>query len=168
MQPEDQRNVGIPYAVIPRVLIFLTHEDKILLLRGAPDKKLWAGKYNGLGGHVEACETPYQAAMRELQEEAGVIPHSLELRGIIHITLPQSPGVILFVFTGVSTETTVHASPEGTPEWISRTALPELPVVEDLPLLLSKVLAPGGMVFGRYSFGEQGLDMKFETPPQHF
>ena len=51
---------GRRYHVIPRTLIFVTSRNpltgagEVLLLKGAPDKRLWANRYNGLGGHVEA------------------------------------------------------------------------------------------------------------------
>ena len=40
--------------LIPRVLIFLTRGESILLLKGATTKRLWADKYNGIGGHADA------------------------------------------------------------------------------------------------------------------
>ncbi|MBN2391881.1 MAG: NUDIX domain-containing protein, partial [Anaerolineae bacterium] len=93
MHPEDQLNAGVGYTVIPRVLVFLTRGDEVLLLRGAPDKKLWAGKYNGLGGHIEPGETPHQAAVREVAEEAGLTVTALTLRAVVHVTLAPAPGV---------------------------------------------------------------------------
>ena len=61
------------HLVVPRVLIFLTRTtgagvQEVLLLKGAPTKRLWANKYNGLGGHVEATEDVYAAARREVHE----------------------------------------------------------------------------------------------------
>jgi len=162
MQPEDQLGAGIRYTVIPRVLVFLTREDEVLLLRGAPDKKLWAGKYNGLGGHIEPGETPYRAARREVYEEAGVTVDSLALRGIIHVTLPQMPGVMLFVFVGGAPQGDVRSSAEGTPEWVSRADFEFLPLVEDLPQLLPRVLSPGPVIFAHYAFTGQGLQITFE------
>jgi len=53
------------YQAIPRTLIFLTSrnsqtaEQEVLLLKGAPNKRLWANRYNGLGGHVEVDEDIY-------------------------------------------------------------------------------------------------------------
>ena len=43
----------------------VTGEPEVLLLRGAADKRLWANRYNGLGGHVEAGEDVLSAAKRE-------------------------------------------------------------------------------------------------------
>lgn len=69
--PASDQGVHLPrYKVIPRTLIFLVHGEEILLIRGAPTKRLWANRYNGLGGHVEHGEDPLSAAKRELREEA--------------------------------------------------------------------------------------------------
>lgn len=161
MQPEEQLNAGVRYTVIPRVLVFLTREDGILLLCGAPDKKLWANQYNGLGGHVEPDETPYRAAIREVHEEAGLQVETLTLRAIVHVTLPQPPGVVLFVFVGEMPTGEVLPSEEGMPVWVNRGALAALPLVEDLPQLLPRILEPGPMVFGHYTFSEDGLHITF-------
>lgn len=162
MKPEDQRRSDVRYTVIPRVLIFLTRGDDILLLLGAPDKKLWAGKYNGLGGHIEPGETPYRAAVREVEEEAGLVVETLTLRAVVHATLPEPPGVIFFVFVGDAPDRELRASAEGTPEWIAQSKLDDLPLVEDLPQLLPRVLSPGPVVFAHYAFTETGLQITFD------
>ena len=55
------------YTLVPRVLCFVTSGDEVLLLKGAPGKKIWPGKYNGLGGHVERGESVHAAARREIR-----------------------------------------------------------------------------------------------------
>jgi 8-oxo-dGTP diphosphatase len=161
MRPDEQRAPRPRYTIIPRVLIFLTRGEQVLLLKGAADKRLWANRYNGLGGHVEPGETPYQAALREVQEESSLSPRALTFRALIHVTLPEPPGVMLFVFVGEAAPGILRDSEEGVPEWVDRDALEGLPLVEDLYALLPRVLAPGEVVFGDYRFTEEGAEFKF-------
>ncbi|NJN84272.1 MAG: NUDIX domain-containing protein [Caldilineaceae bacterium] len=92
------------YRTIPRSLIFLTSshpdsgEQEVLLLKGAVDKRLWAGKYNGLGGHVEAGEDVHAAALREVNEETGLVVERLTLRAVVNIQVAADSGVMMFVF----------------------------------------------------------------------
>ena len=162
MRPEEQLNDPTRYTAIPRTLVFLTRGDEVLLLKGAPHKQLWAGKYNGLGGHIEAGENPYRAARREVREEAGLEIADLTLRAVIHVTLPTPPGVMLFVFVGDAPPGVPRPSEEGDPVWVKRVALPGLPLVEDLTQLLPRILEPGALLFGEYRFTEHGLEMDFE------
>ena len=65
------------------VHLFFLKEDKILLLRrfntGYED-----GNYSVVAGHVDAGETVTQAAVREAQEEAGVVLQPGDLQ-VVHI-----------------------------------------------------------------------------------
>ncbi len=162
MRPEEQLNDPTRYTAIPRTLVFLTRGDEVLLLKGAPHKHLWAGKYNGLGGHIEAGENPYRAARREVREEAGLEVADLTLRAVIHVTLPTPPGVMLFVFVGAAPPGEPRPSEEGEPVWVKRVTLSGLPLVEDLTQLLPRILEPGDLLFGEYRFTEHGLEMDFE------
>ena len=123
--------------VIPRTAIFLRRGESYLLLRGAPSKRLWAGKYNGLGGHVERGEDVMTAAARELREESG-LDADLWLCGTVLIDAGEV-GVCLFVFTGESRGGELRPSVEGSVEWIDYSRIGELPAVEDLPVLLERI-----------------------------
>lgn len=130
--------------VVPRTLCFLLHGDDVLLLRGAPDKRLWANRYNGLGGHVEPGEDVYSAAWREIAEEAGVPIADLRLRGVITVAPEgEGPGVLLFVFTARALSREVRASAEGHPVWVPRGRVGALETVEDVPQILEWVLGMG-------------------------
>lgn len=149
------------HQVIPRTLVLLTSDNpdngqrEILLIKGAPTKRLWANRYNGLGGHVEADEDILQAAQREVQEEAGLFVPTLGLRGVIHINTGRDtegarPGVLVFVFVGHSKTRNVQAGDEGKPAWLPLDALNDYPLVDDLYALIPLALDDGPPFYGHY------------------
>lgn len=163
MDPSDQGVQQTNYTVVPRSLIFITKDEYILLLKGAPTKRLWANKYNGIGGHIESGENPLQSAYRELIEETGLSATQLELRAIIHITLPHSPGVMLFVFIGESTTFNLNSSAEGSPEWVPKSEYLKLELVEDLYELIPRILETGPLIYGTYVVDSEGLHVNLST-----
>ena len=141
MPVEQQDAKSGRYSLIARTLIFLTHENQVLLLRGAPHKRLWSNLYNGIGGHIERGEDLLSAARRELREETGLEPKLLWLCGTVFIDTGDTPGILIFVLKGECQLGQPRPSEEGTLAWVPQDQIMQLPLVEDLPILLPRVLA---------------------------
>ena len=144
------------YQIIPRTLIFITRPGEVLLLKGAPNKRIWANLYNGVGGHVESGEDELSAARRELKEETNLERAPLHTVGIISVDTGENPGIILFVFKGEALDEMVKTSSEGVLEWINVESLQDYALVEDLHELIPRVLRsqPGDPLFYGYYFYE--------------
>jgi 8-oxo-dGTP diphosphatase len=145
-------------AIIPRTLVFITRGKYVLLLRGSAQKRIWANKYNGIGGHVERDEDIYSAAQREIREETGLKVENLRLVGLINIDGDQPTGIMLFVFTAQSQSGDPISTEEGTPEWIARDRLAQIDLVEDLPTILPRALdlpPTAAPFFAHYHYDEQ-------------
>lgn len=131
------------YQLVPRTLCFVFHGDELLLVRGAPSKRLWAGLYNCIGGHVERGEDVAAAATREVREETGLEVRDLRLRGVVIIDAEPLLGIGLYVFSAQAGTRRVTPSAEGSLTWFARDSLPSQGLVEDLPVLLDRILSAG-------------------------
>ena len=101
-----------------------------------------AGKWIGIGGHLEENESPDECIRRECREEAGMELIDLKLRGILTFILPAWGNELTFLYTAKSEKETLPACEEGILRWIPIQEVPELPVWEGdrifLPMLQTR------------------------------
>ena len=135
-----------------KLLVEMKVED-ILLLKGAPDKRIWANLYNGLGGHLESDEDVISAAKREVLEESGIQIDDLHLRAVVNINAGKPMlGILMFVFTAWTDQREFERSHEGDLEWIPIAELDRYSLVEDLQWLLPRILGDAWGSAPRYLY----------------
>jgi 8-oxo-dGTP diphosphatase len=170
MSFDGQKTASGRYTVVPRTLSFLLWQDEILLMQIAPGRGAWAGLYNGVGGHIERGEDPLSSAYREIKEETGIIPTELVLCGFVSVDTKRNPGIGFFVYLGkVDLRYEFEPGVEGTPHWIRKENLKDIPLVEDLNELLPKALEhykSGTPFFAQYLYDQHdNLEIRFAEQP---
>jgi 8-oxo-dGTP diphosphatase len=159
MSQAEQGVFNNRYVVIPRTLIFVFDGSKVLLIKGAKTKRLWANLYNGIGGHVEKGENVLSSARRELREETGLSIDELSLTGVVMIDAGSPTGIELFVFKANYNGGKIIPSSEGDLEWIEVKELGQIKTVEDLTIVLPMVYhhqAGEPLFWGRYWYDAHG------------
>jgi 8-oxo-dGTP diphosphatase len=136
MPASDQKPTNTRYLFVLRTLIFLFRKDEIALIKGAPDKRLWANKFNGIGGHVERGEDVFTSATRETLEETGILVERFDLCGLITIDAGIESGICLYVLKAWIQDQEIRSSQEGEIIWMPIGSILNLPLVEDLLVII--------------------------------
>ena len=156
------------WLTIPRTLCFITHGEDVLLLKRGDHKRVFPGQYNGHGGHIERDEDPFTGAIREMHEETGLDVSNVHFRGTIHVDTGHTNGIMVFVFSAEATSRAFADSDEGTLEWVPRDRIFDLPLVEDLPILIPRLFdtpLDAAPFFAHTSYDNNDeLVMLFATP----
>ena len=101
-----------------------------------------AGKWIGLGGHLQEDETPEECVRREVREEAGLELRNLCLRGILTFILPDWGNELTFLYTAKTESDEVPDCAEGVLKWVPAEQISTLPLWEGdrifLPLLRTR------------------------------
>lgn len=137
------------WLTIPRTLCIVTHGRDVLLLKRGPHRRVFPNKYNGVGGHLERDEDALTGAVREIREETGLEVGNVLFCGCSHVDAGQATGILLLIFRAEAASRAFTDSSEGTLEWIPQERVLDYDLVEDLPVILPRVLAmqPGDPPF---------------------
>ncbi len=112
-------------------LCYIEREECYLMLhRVKKERDANRDKWIGVGGHVEADESPEECLLREVYEETGLILTSWRPRGIITFTSDVWETEYMFLYTADGYTGKLKDCDEGTLEWIEKSQVYELPVWE--------------------------------------
>lgn len=106
---------------------YIRSQNKILMLhRVKEENDPNKGKWLGVGGHLEAHESPVEAAKREIKEECGLDLEDLFFQGIVTFVSPGQDTSYIFVYRARTTKTKVSETSEGVLAWIDVDKILEL------------------------------------------
>lgn len=138
-------------------LCFLVKEGEVLL--AMKKRGFGAGKWNGIGGKVEAGEDIKTAAVREIGEEIGVnvLPDALEYSGNLTFSFNDDArwNQRVSVFLVHRWEGEARETEEMRPSWYRHQELPFEHMWVDDPHWIPLVLA-GKKVKGKFAFSGNG------------
>ena len=126
----------MPYTPILATLGYVLSEDRrsvLMVHRNARQNDQHLGKYNGLGGKLEANEDVAAGMRREIREEAAIECLEMKLRGTLSWPGFGKQGEdwfgFLFLVTRYSGTPPAH-NPEGDLKWVALDKLETLPLWE--------------------------------------
>lgn len=158
----------MPYTPILGSLGYVLSPDrtKVLLVhRNARDDDQHLGKYNGLGGKMEAGEDVVTCMQRELHEEAGIHATEMTLRGTINWTGfgPNGEDWLGFIFLITAFEgDLLEENEEGTLDWHPVDAILDLPMWEGDRHFLPLVFDDDPRAFHGYMPYDGGKPLSWE------
>lgn len=149
---------------VQSTLVMLQKNGKLLL--GMKKRGFGAGNWNGFGGKQHEGETLEEAAVRELQEECGVVVRPENLRKFAYKVFhsPKFDDVFVHTYTADIWEGEPVETEEMKPEWFEFTDIPFDSMWPDDRLWVPKFLA-GETFHGEFWFDADGAVERFEFKP---
>jgi 8-oxo-dGTP diphosphatase len=116
------------------------NNDRVLLMKRNKEPNL--GQWVAPGGKIEADESPYESAARELLEETNLRAHTMHLRGIVSVVMPAltEPCMqFLYAVTRFSGELRADEK-EGSLRWWSVEEIQQLSMPQSNSVYLPRIL----------------------------
>ena len=115
--------------MVETTLCYIESAGKVLLLhRTRKHQDPNQGKWIGVGGHIEAGETPEMCVRREVREETGLRLLDLRARGIVHFRSDVNEDEEMYLFTANAFSGTLRDCDEGELAWVEKADMFSLPM----------------------------------------
>ena len=123
-------------------LCYIEKEGKYLMLhRVKKHHDINAGKWIGVGGHVENGETPEECLLREVKEETGLVLTAYRLRGLGTFLSDVCEPELMCVFTADAFDGEMIECDEGELAWVEKSDVLALPTWEGDRVFLERLLS---------------------------
>lgn len=123
-------------------LCYIEQEGKYLMLhRVKKHHDINAGKWIGVGGHVENGETPEECLLREVKEETGLVLTAYRLRGLVTFLSDACEPELMCVFTADAFDGEMIECDEGELAWVDKSEVLALPTWEGDRVFLERLLS---------------------------
>ena len=123
-------------------LCYIEQEGKYLMLhRVKKHHDINAGKWIGVGGHVENGETPEECLLREVKEETGLALTAYRLRGLVTFLSDACEPELMCVFTADAFDGEMIECDEGELAWVDKSEVLALPTWEGDHVFLERLLS---------------------------
>ncbi len=137
-----------------KILTLCIVQESNRILLGMKKRGFGVGRFNGFGGKVNLNETIHEAALRELEEEAGIKALDLEEYGVINFEFRGKEDILeVHIFKTSKFSGEITESEEMLPQWFEINEIPYSEMWSDdiywLPLFLK-----GQKFKGRFLFDE--------------
>ena len=115
--------------MILSTLCYLQQEDRYLMLHRVKKKHdINQDKWIGIGGKLEAGESPEECLLREAAEETGLTLTDYRFRGIVTFVSDKWDTEYMFLYTATGFTGELKACDEGDLEWVPFDRIPSLPL----------------------------------------
>lgn len=123
-------------------LCYIEQAGKYLMLhRVKKHHDINAGKWIGVGGHVENGETPEECLLREVKEETGLVLTAYRLRGLVTFLSDACEPELMCVFTADAFDGELIECDEGELAWVEKSDVLALPTWEGDRVFLERLLS---------------------------
>lgn len=115
--------------------------EYLMLHRVKKHHDINAGKWIGVGGHVENGETPEECLLREVKEETGLRLTSYRLHGLVTFLSDVCEPELMCVFTADAFDGEMIECDEGELAWVEKSDVLALPTWEGDRVFLERLLS---------------------------